>query len=256
MSFFIQKPKLLYAPMLATFGGGSARSYGRSLGGGGPDGAIVTSNLVSYFDANTYSGSGSTWNDFYNNYTATLTNTTYSTANEGYFTFDSSGDKAITNLQRSNADFSYCCWCRLSSTAASGDEHAIDTFENSSAEWTLLGATGTPSAPVAQFVVDNNSSKTTLNGSTTFSRNQWVHIVGTRASYNGEMKLYLNASLDGTGSSTTGAISGVEPLAIGSSNVGGGRWDGDIAIVQTYSDVLTASEVLQNYNAQKWRFGL
>lgn len=257
MSLIIKKPQILYAPMLGTLGGGSLRSFNPGLSGSsGPDGPIVTMNLVSYFDAATYSGSGNTWNDFYNNYTATLSNLTYSSANQGYFTFNGSGDTAITNLQRSNADFSYCFWGRLSSSAASGDEHAIDTFESSSAEWTYLGCAGTPSNPKAQFVVDNNSSKTTLNGSTTVTRGTWIHVVGTRESANGQMKIYLNGALDGTGTSTSGAISGVEPLAIGSSNVGGGRWDGDIAIVQTYSKTLTATEVLQNYNAQKWRFGL
>lgn len=256
MTIWMPRKKPLYAPMLATFGGGSANGF-KASGGGGPDGAIVTLGIVSNFDAATFNAANfagqGTWTDVYGTYAATLTSLTYSSANQGFFTF-SSGDKAITNLQRSNADFSYFFWGRLSSTAASGDEHAIDTFENSSAEWTYLGASGTPNNPTAQFVVDNNSSKTTLNGSTTFNRNQWVHIAGTRESANGQMKIYLNGVLDGTGTSTSGAIAGVEPLAIGSSNVGGGRWDGDIAIVQTYSRTLTASEVLQNYDAQKWRF--
>jgi hypothetical protein len=255
MSLFISKPKPLYAPMLATFGGGSANGF-KASAGGGPDGDIVTDNMICNFDAATYSGSGNWVASNDSNKSATLTNVTYSTDNQGFFTFNSSSDKAVTNVQRSNFNFSYCFWGRLSSTAASGDEHAIDTFENNSAEWTLLGVTGTPSAPKAQFVVDNQATKVTVNGGTTFNRNQWVHIVGTRNTSTGAMILYLNGSQDATGTSITGTILGLEPLAIGSSEVGGGRWDGDIAIVQTYEDVLTASEVLQNYNAQKWRFGL
>lgn len=38
MSSFINiKPQILYAPMLATFGGGSSRGFGRGIGGGGAD---------------------------------------------------------------------------------------------------------------------------------------------------------------------------------------------------------------------------
>jgi len=254
MSLFISKPKPLYAPMLATFGGGSANGF-KASAGGGPDGDIVTTSILANFDAATYSGSGNWIASNDSSKSATLTGVTYSTDNQGFFTF-TSGDEAITNIQVNLYSFTYCFWGRLASDAANGDEHALDTFENNSAEWTYLGASGTPSAPKAQFVVDNQSVKETVNGSTTFNRNQWVHIAGTRSNTNGAMIVYLNGSQDGTGTSTTGTILGQEVLAIGSSDVGGGRWKGDIAIVQTYNDVLTASQILQNYNAQKWRFGL
>jgi len=54
MSSFIKiKPQILYAPMLATFGGGSVRGFGRGIGG-----ASLTVDQV--FSTDIYTGNGST----------------------------------------------------------------------------------------------------------------------------------------------------------------------------------------------------
>ena len=54
--------------------------------------------------------------------------------------------------------------------------------------------------------------------------------------------------------------SGTQTLVIGAARVGqanqSGYVNGSIASVFAYNRVLSASEVLQNYNAQKSRFGL
>jgi len=71
------------------------------------------------------------------------------------------------------------------------------------------------------------------------------------------LKIYIEGSLNVT-ESCTKTITHANPIAIGDrgGNLGNTNGiDGKIAIVQVYNRALTASEVLQNFNAVKDRFG-
>lgn len=97
---------------------------------------------------------------------------------------------------------------------------------------------------------------------TTFTLNTWNHVVLT---YNGStMILYKNGIL-AQSAAKSGNLTNVYsfPFAIG------GQWNGDASFTQLseffngyisqvflYNRALVASEVLQNYNSQKSRFGL
>ncbi len=265
MSLIIPKPRPLYAPMLATFGGGSIQGF-KASGGAAPPvgGAIVTTGLVGYFDAgdaSTHSGSNSTWNSKTGGYSASLSNVTYNSANSGYFSWSlSSGSTAITDIQRNNNDFTYMAWARINANSNRGDEHLLDTFETSSSEWTaLIINSSNSSSPKPQFVVDNNSSKTSLTGTTTIADNTWYHLAGTYHAATGQMRLLLNGSLEATATASSGQISGLTPLGIGSTrayNPPNGRFTGDISIVMTYDEQKSDANVLQNFNAHKGRYGL
>jgi hypothetical protein len=84
-------------------------------------------------------------------------------------------------------------------------------------------------------------------------QNQWNHVVGT---YNGEtLTTYLNgAPLGILAYKTPGGLVNTKPLLIGK------RWDstyyftGSIGEVRAYTRGLSAAEVLQNYNATKYRY--
>jgi hypothetical protein len=67
--------------------------------------------------------------------------------------------------------------------------------------------------------------------------------------------LYLNGVLLATTAYTTSiSTSGIGRIS-GYDN-GGEIWNGNISSVMIYNRALTATEVLQNYNATKSRFGL
>jgi hypothetical protein len=70
------------------------------------------------------------------------------------------------------------------------------------------------------------------------------------------IRTYLNGVLSGQGISPLGTTTVVNDLIIGRQD--GGLWPfrGDLAVTRIYNRSLTAAEVLQNYNAQKGRFGL
>ena len=96
---------------------------------------------------------------------------------------------------------------------------------------------------------NNTGSKTT----STLSANTWYHIT---YSWNGSVKIYLNGNLEST--TSTGAVTilgaGTTPRSIGSRS--GSYFNGKISMFRNYNASLSAAEVLQNYNATKFRFGL
>ncbi len=101
----------------------------------------------------------------------------------------------------------------------------------------------------------SNTSITTANYITT---NQWYQIVATYTS--GSAKIYINGSLaindnvSGTISTNSGGMS------IGAyGGYSGARdyyYNGNLAITRVYNKVLSQTEILNNYNATKGRFGL
>jgi hypothetical protein len=90
--------------------------------------------------------------------------------------------------------------------------------------------------------------------------NTWTHVALVRngADYTG----YVNGVLDNNTYSTTTntATVATTPFWIASNKTGpttpAAAFAGNIYSNQTYNRALTASEVLQNYNATKGRFGL
>ena len=86
----------------------------------------------------------------------------------------------------------------------------------------------------------------------------WFQVTGTYVS--GSRKLYVNGILKNSDSATGTIATSNGGMSIGvyGGYIGGrGYWyTGDIAIVRVYNKVLLASEVLNNYNALKNRFGL
>jgi hypothetical protein len=89
--------------------------------------------------------------------------------------------------------------------------------------------------------------------------NQWNQVVGV-AIAGGSLKVYINGS-DASGSVSGGNLPNPLPTTTNDLQIGGVTWvprynNASIAIVRVYQKELTATEVLQNYNATKGRFGL
>jgi hypothetical protein len=222
---------------------------------------IVTDQLYWHLDAansSSYSGSGTTWTDLISGRNATLVNTpTYSTSSangEGAFFFNGSNEYATTSFTKTQAAFSVSAWHKPSAQGGGGQHALMNTFESSSQEWWALAAQGSGRG-VAQFVCDNDGAKVTLNGSSALA-DSWQMITGTRSG--ATMKLYVNTSVVATSTSlNTSSITGVEPLWIASRSGGYSEvYTGYISDLKIYTKELSASEVTQNYNALKDRYGL
>jgi len=94
--------------------------------------------------------------------------------------------------------------------------------------------------------------------SDSYGDGRWHHVVGTRTSTT--TQLYVDGILLFNSSSAAIDLTASSKLFIGRSGnnqtVGGAPFNGSIALTQVYNRALNASEVLQNFNATRARFGV
>lgn len=227
---------------------------------------IVTDGLVLYLDAaNTKSYvSGSTrWNDIStggNN--GTLTNgPTFSGANGGSIVFDGIDDYinivgggGLSGANNGTIDI-WVKWISTSQPAGYSLAYGPVCARQSNAVFSnniicLNGANPTTSKVTVRMT---NASSNTLT-STSNAGLDWINLIVTFSPTS--TNLYFNSSLQNT---TTGVSlsSGNSPLTLGAwIDAGIGYSNSNIGCFKIYNRAISATEVLQNYNATRRRFGL
>lgn len=229
--------------------------------------AIPRSNLLTYVNAGvptSYAGSGTTWNDLSgcgNN--ATLINgPTYSSTNGGSITFDGTNDYATfsNSIKGANTDsFTLSAVARVSSVDPSkGHVFIARGFDQAGAfseGWSMfLAFTGTGRSQLGITTTSPNIASYTVTGTTTVSANTWYYVTGV---WNAGLYLaiYLNGTLEGCVSNTsTNLRNSANGFVLGSVGVSA-FYASSIGSAQAYNRVLSASEITQNYNALRARFG-
>lgn len=226
---------------------------------------IIINGLILNLDAanrKSYPTTGTDWTDLTKNkYNFTLYNApTYSSSNNGILTFAKASLQyadyitTFSNLSTWTAEV----WVKFTTVPVSGTEFpALITglFDLSTKVNFTLGVVGVPADGLIRAGFFNGSWRNTGGHQPVLGI--WYQYVGT---YDGSnIVLYVN----GQSFSSTAYT--------GTPQSGGGiriarRWDstlssvnlidGSIPIARLYNRALTASEVLQNYNATKGRFGL
>lgn len=218
---------------------------------------VVTSGLVAYYDAanrKSYVSGSNSWRDLTaNNYTGTLTNSPgFNRANQGSIVFDGVDDYvSLSGAINLSNTFTLLSWIKTS-TLTGGDYIVYGSDANGADNW--FGINGNAVNLFATQIADVNNF--TLTGGTIASTSIW-YFIGATVNVD-TVKVYLNGIEQN---------SVVKAFTIGTWNSSGnsiGRrgtlsqryFPGNIANVVIYGRVLTASEILQNYNATKNRFGL
>lgn len=225
---------------------------------------IVTGGLVFYVDsANIKSYSSSLyWNDMIStSVNGLLTNgVTFSSTNNGYFVFDgvndyiNFGDK---NLGLDLISKSFCAWVYLSSSLANPTgiiDKDFDIAPGNNGGWGFWVGSD---RKLWWWNTSNQDIRD--NGSRTIGTNTWTHVAVAYNSSTKNASFYINGTLNSSvsNSNITELSSGAQSLVIGCIRDGvGGYLSGRIANVLAYNKLLSASEILQNYNATKTRFGL
>ena len=104
----------------------------------------------------------------------------------------------------------------------------------------------------------NNTYAETQSIDTNFSINTWYNLSLIANSSTGLVSFYINGVLDGSiAYNGTLKQNAAATLSIGSDpGVARRYWQGNVSNAQIYNRALSATEVLQNYNATKTRFGL
>ena len=211
---------------------------------------VVTDGLVLALDAgdtNSYSGSGNTWYDLSGNGRNATVNGSPTFTN-GYF--DITSDSTYISLSNSGLvprtnDFTYSTWINFDAT------DALDTiFENGSWGDTLLFRYQTNLVAVyAEGALRGNFSWTATAG-------VWYNVVFKRES--GTCSMYINNTLTGTPFTMTTDIdlANTNLFLMRSQHVVNQFLNGKIATFSIYNRALTASEIQQNFNATRGRFGI
>ena len=231
---------------------------------------LLTTNLVLHLDAgnsSSYSGSGTTWSDISGNgNNLTLTNgPTFSTDNGGIIGFDGTNDFAVSGLnqpffQFGYGDYSYGVWVKYDTV--SDYESVLSSGSGADQNsWQL--------DYLSNRIVHNirsSSGNVTLTTSLNPTAGSWYYLFVVNDRSENELKFYINGTLDTTHSDSNYGSLNVGNFSDATStynvfNVGRNRgqsqyFDGSIGQVHVYKGkALSASEVLQNYNATKSTYG-
>jgi hypothetical protein len=216
------------------------------------EGNIVTDGMLLDLDAAnlvSYAQSGTIWRNIATSGTdATLTNgPTFSLTNGGVIQFDGSDDYAVTGNFPSVSNWSTEMF--LYPTVFTTSQRVILDV-NLGIRFEITGGKFN-----SHFGNGGGWIYTNLPSTTTFAANTWYHVVVTVQS-GGQAKIYVNGILENTlniGSGTTPNV----PLYIARfTGAGGYEFQGNIGVTRIYNKALSQSEVIQNFNAQKSRYGL
>lgn len=212
-------------------------------------GNIVKDGLILDLDVakrDSYPGTGTTWSDISGNArTGILTNgPTYSSANAGSIVFDGINDRVTLNspsgINYGNILTAFM-WVKLNNYNVVLAGHQ---------SWNSGGYLFVPESSNTLYTSINGGSPVNING-VGILLGVWYHLVVVRNVTS--IQWYKNGVSLGTNTSSNGdnIVS-----SIGSYIWGGFPLNGNIASVQIYNRALSASEILQNYNATKGRYGL
>jgi len=215
---------------------------------------IVQDGLVLNLDAavdQSYPGNGTTWYDLAGSNSGTLTNgPTFDRDNGGSIVFDGSDDYIIQTsaINTSSTAYTVCGWFKRDT----GSTGTIASYRASIAVLYQLDTNG----PVPRMVVrDDSGNIASVSATTTIANGTWFFVVGVRDG--NSIYVYVNGVQENSGSATFGSFSITDMPKIGALVYGASSsqfMDGNIQNVCIYNRVLTAAEVLKNYNATKGRF--
>ena len=215
---------------------------------------IYNNGLVLNLDAgnaNSYPGTGTTWFDLASGNNGTLVNgPTYDTTNGGSILFDGVNDRISTFPTQfpNNGSKTIDVWFKTTSTVRQG----LCGTRDGSTGW-VFTINRTTSGRLTYFHTGSGTAEFAA-GITT---NTWYNAVATHDSTTGLVKIYLNGSLIGSAnvgviySSTFNGVIGDEDSAVPST-----PFKGNIPKVTIYNKVLTDTEILNNFNSTRGRFGL
>jgi hypothetical protein len=222
---------------------------------GGPD--LIQDGLVLSLDAsdrNSYVSGSSTWFDLSGlNNSGSLTNgPTFSSANLGSIVFDGVDDYinlGNTTINIGTGSMSVSMWAKP--TAFFG----VNAFYYSiGSNQTGFYGIGCASNGAPFFATTPGGGITILGNAGSIITNNWYNLVGTRT--NGVIRLYLNGNLVGTPVTSSGVFNTTNARIATNADASSEKLQGSVSALTLYTRSLSADEVLQNYNAQKSKFGL
>jgi hypothetical protein len=226
---------------------------------------IVTSNLMLYLDpGNTasYPGSGSAFYDLSpaRNHCVLMNSPTYSAAEHGRFTFNGTNQYISTPITSISKPFTMSVWVKFNSLSGWQTFAGLDTtnpipggqfyFQKAG------GSSGysTQNHPLFQIRQADDGS-TAVSGSVLATTDTWFNYTVSVSPT--EMKIYTNGILNNTTTTSLAFLNPASNMLLNAGYYNNAITDylnGYTSVFMMYSNVLTAAEVLQNYNALRVRY--
>ena len=249
---------------------------------------LATADLLIHFEANdptSYSGSGNTWTNIGtggSTYDATMFQYNDEESGNNYPIFDSTdGIRSFlfskqflydgsaylyTNYMRFlrpeaiSDDFTYCAWIKTVDYGYGYDHYQLmyivstETGDLNNDFGFGIDAEGYLAYGDGQY----NESDITIRTTQLVNTGQWIFVAVTRQKDTGEVILYVNGIEDTRGTCNVGnTLSTAEYVLIGSeTDFPGYTFGGNIGALLGNTSVLTAQQILDNYNAQKASYGI
>jgi len=220
---------------------------------------IVTDGLVLALDAanpRSYPGSGTTWTDLSGNgNTGTLNNgPTFNSANGGSISFDGTNDYASTTALSlsSPSTITVECMVKFSGTLDSNDRKIMHYDKTGTTNAVFQLRKGTTNSRL-MYQHHDGTSWYTLSDDDAIESDTWAHFLATHSGTT--VVMYKNGAQSANATMSTLDWTNANNVIIGW-RTSAEYWKGDIAFLKLYTRALTPTEVLQNYNATRSRFGL
>jgi hypothetical protein len=225
----------------------------------------VTTNLRLYYDPSnlsSYPGTGTTINDLSGNgLNGSMSGITFTTP---YFSYNgtSSQIRVADNplLEPGSGDWTMEVWVNQ---AVLGNDVVLGKFDNGGLSQDVSYSIRTTNTTYYAQLGSGIGTGSSLFVDSTFyvgTINTWYQIVYvfTNVASNTFQTFVNGVSIGSVGHSLASILNTANPLYIGSYNGGEfAQWfDGKIGIVRLYNAALTSSQVLQNFNADKSKYGL
>ena len=219
--------------------------------------SIVSDGLVFYIDAantRSYSGSGNTANGLVGGIGATLINGVgFGSTNNGYFIFDGTDDYIAasgTNFPLSNSPRTLNIWYYTKTSTWQGNINNLFWYGTASGRQSFGVDFNT--YPEMEFY----SWADDVNWNTTRPQEGWKNL---QITYDGDLSLKVYEAGILVATKTFGAQLNTvlsSNVQIGAITYVPGYFDSNISQVSMYNRALSATEIVQNYNATKRRYGL
>jgi hypothetical protein len=221
---------------------------------------IYNNGLVLNLDAgnaNSYPGTGTTWFDLASGNNGTLVNgPTYDVNKGGSLYFDGTNDYGnfgnIQSLNSLTSGVTVGAWVKTSSTPS---------YSAILQKWYQSGVQGgfqmfvNPSGQLSIAIGDFISTYSALSSTTSILTGNWTYCVAT---YDlNSIKIYINGVLNTSVSFVRSVVNSNNAiLYVGQDDYGSRFFRGNISSATVHNRALSATEILNNFNSTRGRFGL
>lgn len=241
-----------------TFGFGSPSKYPLSRN-------PVTTNVVLWYDpsnTSSYSGSGTTINDLSPSpVNGTMANITFTSP---YFSYNGTSSQVTISdtakLEPGSGDWTMEAWFNTTAFKTGSAGVILGKFNPGGRSQDVSYSIRTNNTGIIYAQMGNGTGSVTNSTNYQTSLSTWAQVVYVWKNVaTNSLETFINGSSIGSVSHSFGSLLNASTnLYIGSYNGGEyAQWfNGRIGIVRLYNAALTSAQVLQNYNADKAKYGL